>query len=141
MSWSWYGVKTIFRTEARGKPQAVDSAYEPDATLIEERIVLFRARSYDEAIRKAEKEAREYASLDRINPYGQKVVTRYLKACDAFIIYDSLGAGAEVYSATEVIGKQVSDKEILDCKLGKEGRVKRKKFLNREFAGVVKSAI
>lgn len=55
--------------------------------------------------------------------------------------YDELGAGAEVFSTTEVISKQTRDKEILDRKLGKDpviqGQAKRKKFLHREFASLV----
>ena len=45
--------------------------YEPGATLIGERIALFRAPTYAEAIRKAEIEASQYASESHINrPLG-----------------------------------------------------------------------
>lgn len=142
MNWSWFGVKTIYRIEAFGRPQAIDSAYDPDATLIEERVVLFRARSFDEAIRKAEKEALRYAASQHRNPYGQTVKMRYLEACNAFLLYELPGVGVEVYSATEVVNKQIHDDEILDRKLGKQrgndDRQQRLKFLHHELAGAVK---
>lgn len=139
MNWSWFGVKTIYRIEAFGRPQAIDSAYDPDATLIEERIVLFRARSFDEAIRRAEKEATQYAASQHRNPYGQTVKMRYLKSCDAFLMDESPGVSVEVFSATEVVHKQIPDDEILDSKLGKQrgsnDRQQRLKFLHQELAG------
>lgn len=142
MNWSWFGVKTIYRIEAVGLPQVVDSAYDPDATLIEERVVLFRARSFDEAIRKAEREAMRYAASQHQNPYGQTVKMRYLQHCDAFLIYESPGVNVEVYSATEVVNKQIHDDEILDRKLGKQrgsdDRQQRLKFLYQELAGTAK---
>ena len=83
MVWKWFGVKTLTRWEAIGKPKSIDENFDEDATLVEERIVLIKARSFDEAIKKGEKEAENY--LDEYkNFYGQKVKQRYLKVCDAF---------------------------------------------------------
>ncbi len=145
MKWSWFAVKTIYRIEAHGRPVMVDSAYAPDATLIEERIVLFRVRSLNEAIRKAEKEAELYIADSYLNPYGQEVKMRYLGACDAFHLVDLPESRTEVYSATEIISKQVKDQEVIDRKLGKvrdgNDRQQRMKFLNQEFSGLLKKAI
>jgi hypothetical protein len=58
----WYAVKTLYRSEGLGRPTATDSAYDPAATLVEERVVLLKARSFQDAIRAAEKEARAYAT-------------------------------------------------------------------------------
>ena len=105
--------------------------------------MLFKARSFDEAIRAAEKEAREYARLRVVNPYGQRVVVRYLRACDAFELFDTPGVGAEVFSATEVVSKRISDRAIVERHLGKRvdkelDRRRRRNILNREYEGAVK---
>ena len=139
---SWYGVKTLFRTVAVGKPIARDSAFDASVSLVEERVVLFNARGFDAAIVAAEKEARAYASRRHVNPYGQKVVTRYLGACDAFELFDTPGALAEVFSTTEVVPKRVSNQAVIDQRIGPSvdkaiDRGRRRNVLNREFSGSV----
>jgi hypothetical protein len=68
MPLSWFGVKTLFRTRAIGPPRAADGAFDPGIVLIEERIVLFRASGFDDAITRAETEARRYAKTIHRNP-------------------------------------------------------------------------
>ncbi len=112
MVWKWFGVKTISRWETIGKPNSMDDGYDDEATLIEERIVLIRARSSDEAIKKAEKEAVENQS-EYNNFYNQKVRIRYLKCCDAFELFDEdLKSGTEIFSMTKFISKKVEDSKI-----------------------------
>lgn len=118
-TWQWFGVKTLYRTEARGRPKARDSHYAENVTLVEERVVIVRARSFDEAIGKAEKEAREYAKARHRNPYGQQVVTRYLGYCDAYDMSpDDPASGVEVYSATEVVPARVTDRGVVARSIG-----------------------
>jgi hypothetical protein len=113
--WNWYGVKTWYRMEAKGKPSFKDEDYEADSTLIEERIVLFKARNFSEAIRKAEKEAKRYAAkVAYQNIYGQRVTLRYLDCCNAYELFDAPDVGVEVYSTTERVSKQVSDTALLN---------------------------
>src|SRR6266545_254334 len=121
MAWNWYGVKTL----------GVDRDYAPDGTLVEERIVLFRARSCDEAIAKAETEARTYAALPHGgNKYGQRVVHRYLGAREAFELFDPPAAGREVFSSMRVVPADVSDAAIARQMVGSERRPVR---LRRKF--------
>lgn len=78
-SWKWYGVKTLHRTMAKGRPIATDSLYSRTMTLVEERVVILKARNFDEAIKRAEVEARVYSrSCRHRNRYGQHVRSRYL---------------------------------------------------------------
>ena len=141
----WYGVKTLYRTRAHGLPKSTDSAYDRAATLVEERVVLFKARSFQEAIRAAEREARAYARGDRVNPYGQRVTMQYLGACDAFHLFYPPVDGAEVYSSTEVVPTAVRDVTIVKQRMGQvdtaTGLKRRRKFLNREFSGTVKGGV
>ena len=135
----FFGVRTIYKTTALGKPKLVDQNYVALANLIEERVVLFKAKSFGEAIRKAEKEARLYAKPACVNRYGQRLVTKYLNCCDAFELSDQPKPGAEVYSTTEVIQKPGSLQALLDNRFGKASSVSREKslrakFLNVEFA-------
>lgn len=137
MSWKWYGIKTVYRSEATGMAKSIDAEYSDGATLVEERIVLLRARSFDEAIAKGEKEAKQYAKGTYRNVYGQTVKARYLKACDAYELYDEPGVLTEAFSTTNIISKEVSDKQVVDQYLGLEEaettKRQRRKFYNAEF--------
>jgi len=79
----WYGVKCIFQMDIKARIEG--------ANLYEERIVLIKAASFDEAILKAEKEAEEYTKRDdRIT---------YLGFANAFHIFgNKIKNGSEVYS-------------------------------------------
>lgn len=68
----WFGVKTLYRACARGRPTKRDRHYQPDATLIEERVVLVRAADFDHALKGANREALAYARDGYENQYGQK---------------------------------------------------------------------
>jgi Domain of unknown function (DUF4288) len=87
----WFGVKTLYRTTTLGIPSVTDSAYDPRGTLVEERVVILRARSHAEAHRKAKAEAMRYAKGEHFNPYGQRVRTRWLSASESFELFDKPG--------------------------------------------------
>ncbi len=76
---NWYSVRCLF---GRTVPPDPESTYE-------ERITLWRAADFDEAIALAEAEAIEYASM---------VETRYLDYAEAYHLFDDVGHGAEVFS-------------------------------------------
>jgi len=96
----WYGAKCIFRH---------DDLKGEDGHVYEERVVLLKADSFEEAMERAKKEAKDYAqALEGCS---------YLGFVNVFHIYDkNLGDGTEVYSL------------MRDSKLGKE------KYLTRFFA-------
>jgi hypothetical protein len=135
MGWFWYGVKTAYRVEASGKPSKKDAAYDPEATLAEERVVLFKARSFDEAISKAEKEALVYEST-YTNVYGEEVSCRYVGVCDAFEMPDEPKAGVEVFSSTRLVSRKVSNREVVNDIFGPEETEKqeaaRERFMYKE---------
>jgi len=134
----WYSVKTLFRTHAKGRPLGWDQSYDSGVTLIEERILIYRAASFKDAIRKAEVNAREYATSTRSrNPYGQKIVCRYLRACDAFKLFDEPETEKEVYSMTELVPRDLTDQAIVDRFLGTEGDVdpRRRNIFNESYSG------
>ncbi|MBI3650376.1 MAG: DUF4288 domain-containing protein [Acidobacteria bacterium] len=99
--------------------------------------MLIRARSFDEAISKAESEAKRYASEKYHNHYGQIVKQRYLKACDAFELYDDPDSGVEVFSTTELVPNSISDDDVINQHLGgkesKDEIQRRRKFFNAEL--------
>lgn len=140
--WKIYAVKTIYRTKAIGKPTATDKYYRRALDMIEERIVLIKARSFSEAIKKGEKEAIKYTSTEHhINPYGQKVVQKYIGSIDAFETFEDMAENKEMYSSTHLVPAAWSNKTITARMFGPEHnneRQLRKKFLNRQFSGIVK---
>lgn len=118
-TWKWFAVKSLYRVSAKGAPQGRDAAFDPDMTLVEERVVLFRARNHDEAIARAEKEALDYCTDAPFrNPYGQTVVHRSLSAFDSFELFNPPASGREVYSRTEVLPRSVSDAAVAVALLG-----------------------
>ncbi len=136
----WYAVKTLYRTAPHGRAKGKDSFFAEGVTLVEERVVVFKARNFDEAIRKAEREAADYARDRYRNAYGQRVVTRYLGYCNAYMMGAGIDdAGVEVYSSTEVVAARVSDKQIVDRSIGaRETPVmtpRRRNIMNIVFAG------
>ena len=136
MKQSWYGVRTFYRSMALGRPQNMDRHYDRDATLVEERVVLFKARSFDEAIEKSEKEAKIYAAGSYRNLYGQRVQQRYLGACDAFELFEPPGRGVEVYSSTEIVHRSTGEHALINSRFGKERKNEkliRRKFMNRRL--------
>jgi hypothetical protein len=143
---TWYGVRTLYRVTAEGEPKSPGKHFDPESTLIEDRVVLFQASGFDDAIAQATKEARSYCKQVRfVNPYGQKVRMRFLDAYDAYEISEfpdsDPGAGSEVYSLTELVRASVPDVAIVKKRLGglasKETEA-RYKFVN---AGVMRKAL
>jgi hypothetical protein len=133
MVWNWYGVKSLFRYAAKGKAKSPDKFYDPNATMVEERVVVLRARTFDEALKKGEAEARAYAAgPGHRNPYGQLVRMRYMGGLDAFQLFGPPGRGAEVFSSTTIVPKRLADAKVLDIRLGRanEHRGRRTQFLN-----------
>ena len=117
---NWYGVKTLYRAAPAGRARGTDRFYSADVTLVEERVIVVRARTGDGAIRKAEVEAKRYATKSHHNPYGQRVRTKYLGYVDAYHMFDELQEGAEVFSDTEVVSRKVSDQAIVYRQLGRQ---------------------
>lgn len=118
----WFGVKTLYRTTAKGRVRERDRNFDADAVLIEERVVIFRARSFAEAIRKAEREALASTKTSWTSPYGQRVETEYLGACDAFEMFEAPRDGAEVFSRVETSSSKRSKRDIVYALLGPEER-------------------
>ncbi len=80
---AWFAVRCIF--SVGWPPEAAGKAYE-------ERITLWRARSLDEAIARAEEEAQEYASAIEDAP------STYLRLAQGYQLVDEPADGAEAFS-------------------------------------------
>jgi hypothetical protein len=112
MKLKWFAVKTLYRSAPRGRPTSPDADYDRGGSLVEERVVVFRAESHAKAIQQAERDAKRYARGALRNAYRQKVVMRYLGQCDSFEMFDSPGRGAEVFSETYRVPLRVSDAAV-----------------------------
>lgn len=85
----WYSVKCIFRHDKL--VQNLNLSEEKGKTMYEERIVLFRANSFEEAIALGEAEARQYAERDS--------TLYYTGFIDAYHLFErEFASGSEVYS-------------------------------------------
>ena len=148
MSWRLFGVKTAYRFDARGRARNTDSSYDPLTTLVEERVVLIRARSLDEAIRKAKTEARRYVRTlgSYRNVYGERVRSRCPGAFNACELFFEPAVGSEVFSANRLFPRRASDRAVIDEIIGRRETQRasvRWRFLHHsvtpEFIALLKS--
>lgn len=136
MASQYYAVKTLFRSICEGRPEKPDRFFDPDATLLEERIQLIKAKNRAEAKKKAEKDALEYSR--RIlykNPYNQEVTLEYMGLCEIYEIEQGLADKAEIYASSRIISKKVPAAKVASIYLNPRqspDRGKRRKFLNKE---------
>jgi hypothetical protein len=80
----------------------------------EERIVLFKAKNFETAISKAEKEAKKHAKNSYINIDGKKVTLIGLEFFDAHAIEDEeLKDGSELFSSSTTVTSKLSDKQLI----------------------------
>lgn len=136
MAAQYYAVKTFFRSICQGRPERPDKYFDPDATLVEERIQLIKAKGVAEARKKAEKDAVEYAR--RIlykNPYNQQVTLEYMGLCEIYEIQQPLADKIEIYAASRIVSRKVSTAKIGRTYLNERqplDRSRRRKFLNKD---------
>jgi len=136
----WYGVRTLLRLVATGKPKRHDKHFDPASTLVEDRVVLFKANSFESAIEQAESEAKQYCRRTLFtNIYGQSVRMRFVGVVDAFsVLDDKPRAGSEVYSSTALVVRSVSDGTLLAQRFGEPeapGAESRYKFRDGRILG------
>jgi hypothetical protein len=136
MTWKWYSAKTLYRIKAHGRPREVDAGYKSSNTLVEERLVLFRARSFQEAIRRAEAEADEYVvQFTTVNRYAQRVSARRLRAVEVFEMFDPPNTKVEVWSQMRVASSSVSDQTLVEHRFGPKDQpqLEREQFVDGEI--------
>ena len=79
---NWYGVRCVFHHASLSAKN--------EGSLYEERITLWQADSFEEAIEKAEQEALQYAA---------ETSSQFLEFSNAYMIYDEfIKEGSEVFS-------------------------------------------
>lgn len=136
---NWYAVKTFYRSKADGRPERPDRFYDPDAVLVEERTLLIRAAGRVEALKKAERDAEDYARRIKYkNPYGQDVSMKYLGLYDICELSESLVDKTELFVSSHIMSCHVNDQKIAHAYIPRPDpdlmQSKRKKFLNAEVA-------
>jgi hypothetical protein len=114
-NWDFYGVRIIKQIIVEGEPNPtlIDEFYEDDNEQhFEESIMLIRAQSYEHAYKIAENKAIK-DETPYPNKYGQKVVWKFIKAVDCFVILDELKSGTEVYSCFHTTSKSETASEFI----------------------------
>ena len=136
----WFGVKTLYRWRIVAPSDHGASDQQATADLAEERVLLVRAPSAELAIERAERNAKDYAATEAVNPQGNRIAGRYLGACDCFELFEVPNDRVEVFSSTELVAAERTDAEIVDARLGRswpnESEV-RNLFADRDFGGGV----
>lgn len=138
MAIKWFAVKTLYRSQTNDRPEKPDLFYDPDATLLEERILLIKAKSRAEAVHKAEREARDYARKGECeNPYRQRISTDYIGYCDVFEIGGALADKTEIFLNTRLVSRRITDRKLARIYTTRapqqQVKTKWKKFMNRDY--------
>ncbi len=138
----WFGVRSVYEIRAVGIPKKTDKDFNPDILMFEDRIVIFKAKDFESALKKARIEAERYISQVYKNIYFQKLIKKRLKRFNAFRIFDEPGDGKELYSTTRLIKGPLTYKQAENLFFGKDENAKqhrqRKKFLDRDFMAPIK---
>jgi hypothetical protein len=132
---AWYGVKSAFRV--RLFPKGVNAKSAP-RTLIEERVILVRADSFDAALAEGEAEARRYVARPRrrqTNAFGERILTAWLGDLDAFQLFDKPADGAEVFSSTRLVPASKPDSAISNALFGPERKMRGEDLARLRFIG------
>ncbi len=109
----WFGARTAFSYRVEGNASA--------PRVFEQRVVVFRAPTFEEAMVLSEKEADSYARRMSVrNSDGEEVRVEYLGYCNVFEIGDALEDGVEVHSQLTVHPTHVAEDELLNRFVGTE---------------------
>lgn len=127
MPQEWYGVRTLVRWY-------IEPAEAGKKDVLEDRVVLLRAESVEEAIEKAEAEVRQYVRGVAVNPEGKEIRYRYLGACWASGLLDPIEEGVEVFSSLTPIAAGSDDEVLIDQRFGPElDPETQERFRDRDF--------
>lgn len=136
----WYGVKTLYRWTAAHPNRLPNDRRLRAAALIEERVVLVKAKGHRQAISLAQSEARRYQRGAFTNPYGQSVQVKNLGCWDSYELFEPPAHLHEAYSLTELIDTRTPVRSIVVAKMGKSAGPReqaiRNKFADHQFVRV-----
>ena len=114
----WFAVRTFIHSKPFGRATSVDARFIRNIAAVEERVVLFRARNANAALRKGLREAEKYASGNTVNVYGQRVIETPLRYAEAYEMFDDPGDGVEVFSSIEIVRSSETPRQILKRRVG-----------------------
>ena len=136
-SLKWFGVRVALRTVARGRAIGRDADYDASGTLVEERVVVIRARSARDAFARVRRRIRNEAITYK-NAYGQTVREALLPEWEAYELFDPPSDGAEVFSRTVRVPTAVGDRAVaarlFEAPLSEAEQRHRRRFLAAEVA-------
>lgn len=128
----WFSVKTLYRW-SETVPASDTTTKNENPILLEERVVLFKARSIESAIKKAEKEAEAYSTVLVKNSYGHDIQVQYLGCCEAFEMFDNPEDGKEIYSQTNIYPSSLKKEDAIELRFGPELNKEEEAILRRKF--------
>ena len=104
--------------------------------MVEEQVVVLRARSEAEAVKKAGVGAAAYARGVHTNPYGQRVRMAFLGVVDVAELYASAATPGEAFWSTYIVPSTIPDRDLLKRltpPVVPDEKHVRVKFLNKQF--------
>lgn len=146
-SLSPYAVKVVSKIIVDGEANFKDKNYSNDTNYYEEQVLLFYAKSFEDAFDKAEKYMSKQVSFPSYkNIYGQTVRIEVLEYVDCYELFENPSKEEpEVYSNIYCVPKDISDEDFLinrydyyvkdedQLKHDAWEKVKRKAILNAGF--------
>ena len=110
---NWYVIAILYESVHEGEPKNLDEDYDTSTNVYEERHILVRATSTEEAELLGEKIGKEYEDPYE-NQYGETVTWKLVKILDSFELLDEqLKTGTEVYSRYILTEKVLTTENVL----------------------------
>jgi hypothetical protein len=133
----WFGVRIFLRRVARGRAIGRDAYYDASGTLVEERIVIVRARDARDAFARMRRRVQS-EGITYKNAYGQVVKQELLSAWEAYELFDPPSDGAEVFSRTTRVPASTPNRKLVahfsSPRMSAGEQRKRRRFIAAELA-------
>lgn len=115
----WFAVKLLHKITISGMPEKdkLDEFYHDIHEFFEERIILVKASSFDNAYELAESEAKEGDDVYE-NKYGQTVRWEFYESIECFHLFDSPQSPVEVFSTLFAKEQDEDEEDLLDKRYG-----------------------
>jgi hypothetical protein len=111
---NWYVVALLYESMKEGEPKNVDEGHDSSINCYEERHILIKATSEEEANLLGEKIGKEYEEPYK-NQYDVTVTWKLIKILRCFELIDQkLKTGSEVYSRYILTDKELTTEDILE---------------------------
>ena len=132
----WFAFRGLYLKTTLGKAKNKDDAYVKSTVMLEERVVLFKSKDINSAIKAGLKDAKNYSKYKFKNMYGEVLTIEFLDMWDTFELFENPDNGIEVFSVNDVYANRGSEVKAAKIKLGPKYIMSKENKLRKKFCPV-----